>query len=215
MRTLSFPFFAITLILLLSKSNSFSSMTVNFFICPEKFPDFSLCQIALSIEFPKECLPLLAELQSRPYKKIFSSVFSSRFTNFCSDNSSSVRVPVLSQQRTSMFPKSSIETRFLVITFSFDIFNAAFDNETVITMGRTSGVIPTATASANKNEIIMSCLRNAFTMKINTVIIATIFSRKLLNSVMLLWKPERVISVFSEEAVFPKKVFSPVAITIP
>ena len=64
----------------------------------------------------------------------------------------SVSVPVLSVHSTFMAPRSWIAVRRFTITFRFDISNADRASVTVTIIGNSSGVNPTASASANISD---------------------------------------------------------------
>ncbi len=63
-----------------------------------------------------------------------------------------VSVPVLSLHRMSMLPKSSMAARCLTITFCRAMRTAPCARVTVVIIGRNSGVSPTASATANRND---------------------------------------------------------------
>src|SRR5262249_9764582 len=64
----------------------------------------------------------------------------------------SVSVPVLSVQSTSMLPRSWIEARRLTITFFAAMRSAPRARQTETIIGSSSGVRPTASARANRND---------------------------------------------------------------
>ena len=64
----------------------------------------------------------------------------------------SVRVPVLSVHKTSMLPRFWIAASRLTITLWAAMRSAPRDRVTETTMGRSSGVRPTAKATAKRND---------------------------------------------------------------
>ena len=70
-----------------------------------------------------------------------------------------VNVPVLSVQRTSIAPKFWIEWSRLTITFLRDMAMAPFERHTETIIGSISGVKPTATAKAKKNDSLQGFVK--------------------------------------------------------
>ncbi|MGY4434144.1 hypothetical protein ACVWWO_006621 [Bradyrhizobium sp. F1.13.1] len=68
--------------------------------------------------------------------------------------SAEVSVPVLSVHKTVMAPRSWIAARRLTITLRPAMRSAPRDSVTVVIIGSSSGVSPTASATANSNESI-------------------------------------------------------------
>ena len=64
----------------------------------------------------------------------------------------SVKVPVLSEHKTFILPKFSMEDNRLTITFSAAMFLAPRDRLTLIIAGKSCGGKPTARAMENKKE---------------------------------------------------------------
>ena len=81
--------------------------------------------------------------------------------------SPSVSVPVLSVQRISTLPKSSIADSCLTSTFFFVIRFAPWASVTVMIMGIISGVIPTASATEKRNDSSTGRWKMMFTSRTN------------------------------------------------
>ena len=77
----------------------------------------------------------------------------------------SVKVPVLSVHRMSMLPKFCIDASRFTMTPFLDIAIAPFERFTETMRGSSSGVIPTANATAKSSDCKTSLLRRAFTKK--------------------------------------------------
>ena len=133
---------------------------------------------------------------------------------FSSTISSSVRVPVLSVHRISIWPNVWMALSLLTIVFSFDISTAPFAIVVVTITGSISGVIPTAIVIAKT----MDDHRSSFVKRLMTSMMGSITSIKRMSSPLISSMP------FSNEffsltetrdfAMFPKYVSSPVLSTI-
>ena len=83
----------------------------------------------------------------------------------CSFTVPSVSVPVLSEQRTSMLPKFSIEARRFTITLPLAIILAPCARLILIMAGKSCGVSPTASASEKRKESKAGRFRNTLITK--------------------------------------------------
>ena len=79
-------------------------------------------------------------------------------------------VPVLSVHSTSMLPKFSMEFRRRTITPRLAICCAPWESVMLMMAGRSSGVRPTASASAKSSESISGLARKMLTAKTMTTI---------------------------------------------
>src|SRR3989344_2626317 len=173
------PFLSSTIIeyLILEESKGNSEITLNFLIsfkvlCPALKDSavskgFKFCNFLLSD-------PLTNSVPSSAYK-IALSLFEEII--FSKDNLFSVKVPVLSVQRISIFPKSSIADNLFTTTFSLAIFKLPRDKDNITIAGRASGKILTIKAiqKSEKLKKLLVPLIIKFNKNIKIIVITTIF----------------------------------------
>ena len=110
--------------------------------------------IAVSKALFPAFLSVLEEAPARWAKNnVFSGVLpytSSTLILFC------VNVPVLSLQRISIDPKSSMADNLLTITCLFASLRAPIESEKVVTTGNASGITLTASATAKRSNVPVS-----------------------------------------------------------
>src|SRR3989344_5729213 len=118
--------------------------------------------------------PLTNSVPSSAYK-IALSLFEEII--FSKDNLFSVKVPVLSVQRISIFPKSSIADNLFTTTFSLAIFKLPRDKDNITIAGRASGKILTIKAiqKSEKLKKLLVPLIIKFNKNIKIIVITTIF----------------------------------------
>ncbi|KKU41935.1 MAG: hypothetical protein UX56_C0014G0017 [Candidatus Azambacteria bacterium GW2011_GWD2_46_48] len=130
----------------------------------------------------------------------------------------SVKVPVLSEQSTSMLPKSSMAERRLTTTLFFARRKAPRDKEKVVTTGSASGMTLTAKAIENiKSSPILtpSPLIKRFAKNIKNRVERTSQRINLLKLLMLFSKTLSLAVAAAKWAMPPIWVSAPAAKTIP
>ena len=124
--------------------------------------------------------------------------------------SPSVRVPVLSLHRISTLPKSSMAVSCLTRTFFLAIRRAPCASEIVMIIGIISGVIPTASATENKNDSSSGRCKTMFTSRTKST--NSIITRVIINPKWRMPRPNSVSGgrMASRWAMAPKAVSLPV-----
>ena len=143
MSTVCFPFFTITDSIFRSASNGTSSTF------SQPVTSIFLNRSMASSRTPRT--PVRFLLLKYPHRFVSSLSVPAASTHFIKVMWSSVSVPVLSVQSTSTLPKLWIAANFLTITPFLDISMAPLAKLLVTMSGRSSGVRPTAIATAKMN----------------------------------------------------------------
>ena len=89
-------------------------------------------------------------------------------------------MPVLSVHKIFIAPKLCIESKLFTIVFFLDIFIAPLDKLEERITGRSKGVIPIAIATANVNDVKISCLADVKTKTIGIIISINFMSNLLI-----------------------------------
>src|SRR3989344_5079030 len=153
--------------LVINTNSPFLSSTIIEYLILEVSKGFKFCNFLLSD-------PLTNSVPSSAYK-IALSLFEEII--FSKDNLFSVKVPVLSVQRISIFPKSSIADNLFTTTFSLAIFKLPRDKDNITIAGRASGKILTIKAiqKSEKLKKLLVPLIIKFNKNIKIIVITTIF----------------------------------------
>ncbi|KXT61095.1 hypothetical protein LACDD01_01531 [Lactococcus sp. DD01] len=139
-----------------------------------------------------------------------SALLPREFTYSTITTRSSVIVPVLSVQSISIEPRFWIADRFFTMTFSLLRATAPLAKFALTIMGSISGVRPTATAMAKKNDVSKSPFVTQFKTKTTGNIIATKVNRRRLTRLNPLSKADSTFVAVALLAISPNMVEAPV-----
>ena len=143
-------------------------------------------------------------------RRTFSSSLPWTSTCRSSTISPSVSVPVLSLQRIVTLPKSSMAASCLTRTFFFVIRLAPWANVTVMIIGIISGVIPTASATENRNDSSNGRWSRMFTSRTNST--SAMITRVIISPKWRMPRPNSVSGgrAANRWAISPNAVYLPV-----
>ena len=137
---------------------------------------------------------------------------SSPWTSTCRSStiSPSVSVPVLSLQRISTLPKSSMAASCLTRTFFLVIRRAPWASVTVMIIGIISGVIPTASATEKRNDSSSGRWKTMLTSRTNST--SSMITRVIISPKWRMPRPNSVSGgrIAKRWAIAPKAVSLPV-----